>query len=186
MRDCGGRDVSDHDSAAGMLERWALDYLGHYASSEENLRRVLRRRLARHLPEGAAEAAALIEPLLDRYRNSGLLDDAAYAAQRAQSLHERGESLHRIRARLAAKGVAPETAAAALNGLSAGGADPELRAACVFARRRRLGPYRRGAADPQRDLGAFARAGFSREATAAVLACPDVAAVEQLATDKSD
>jgi len=59
--------------------------------------------------------------------------------------------------------------------------DPDLAAACAFARRRRLGPYRRGAGDRVKELAAFARAGFSRDAARAVLACADPDAAEALA-----
>ena len=63
---------------------------------------------------------------------------------------------------------------------------PDLAAACAFARRRRLGPFRRAAADHARELGTFARAGFSRRVAEAVLACPDVAAIEALARGEPD
>jgi regulatory protein len=166
-----------------LLERWALHYLGRYASSAENLRRVLMRRVRRRAPEAATRISPLIDALVTRYRESGLLDDAAYAAGRVQSLHRRGGSLQAIRARLAAKGVAAADVADALSALRATGPDPDLAAACAFARRRRLGPYRRAAADHARELGAFARAGFNRQVAEAVLACIDVEAVEALARD---
>jgi hypothetical protein len=67
--------------------------------------------------------------------------------------------------------------------LQAATPDPDLAAACVFARRRRLGAYRRSAMDSRSELAAFARAGFSRRVAEAVLACTDVAAVEALARD---
>jgi regulatory protein len=172
-----------------LLERWALAYLGRFASSAENLRSVLRRRVRRHSPappEAAQHAAALIDALVERYRRSGLLDDAAYAAARARSLHRRGESSTKIRARLAAKGVESSVAAAAVRGLRAEAADPDLAAACAFARRRRLGPYRRAAADLPRELGAFARAGFGRRIAERVLACADVEAIEALARAEPD
>ena len=90
-----------------LLERWALDYLGRYASSAENLRRVLIAARPAAFSRGCvSRSAALIDALVARYRESGLLDDAAYAAGRVQSLHRRGDSLRAIRARLAAKGVA--------------------------------------------------------------------------------
>ncbi len=127
----------------------------------------------------------LVDALIERYRRSGLLDDAAYAAQRAQSLNRRGESLAKIRARLAAKGVARSVATDALTGLRDEAGDPDLAAACAFARRRKLGPYRRGAADPARELAAFARAGFSRRVAAQVLASPDIEAVEALSRGES-
>ena len=128
----------------------------------------------------------MVDALVERYRLSGLLDDAAYAVARVQSLHRRGESTARIRARLAAKGVESSVAAEAVRTLRAEAADPDLAAACAFARRRRLGPYRRAAADPTRELGVFARAGFSRRIAERVLACADVDAVEALARAEPD
>jgi regulatory protein len=172
-----------------LLERWALAYLGRFASSAENLRRVLLRRARRRSPaspEAVQQAVALIDALVDRYRHSGLLDDAAYAAARVQSLHHRGESAARIRARLAAKGVESSVAAEAVLGLRAEAPDPDLAAACAFARRRRLGPYRRADTDPARELGAFARAGFDRRVAERVLACADIDAVEALARAEPD
>ena len=166
-----------------LLERWALGYLGRYASSSENLRRVLIRRARRHAPEAAQQARAQIDQIVARYRESGLLDDAAYAAGRVASLHRRGGSLKTIRARLAGKGVPAEVAAEAVSGLRENASDPDIAAACAFARRRRLGPFRRAAADRQRDLAAFAHAGFSRRVAEAVLACGDEEAVEALARD---
>ena len=175
--------MSPREIGSELLERWALGYLGRYASSAENLRRILTRRARRYSPEAARRAAGLIEAIVTRYRESGLLDDAAYAAARAASLQRRGDSLKAIRARLAAKGVTGEIAAEAIAGLREGATDPDLAAACAFARRRRLGPFRRGAVDRQRELAAFARAGFGRRVAEAVLACADEEAVEALARD---
>ena len=173
-----------------LLEQWALAYLERYASSGENLRRVLQRRVWRRARGdgargGEAERAAdaLIDALVARYRAAGLINDAAYAAGRARSGLARGRSPRRIAAGLAAKGVGPEDAAAAVAALAEDGADPEVAAACAYARRRRLGPFRRGpgaAGDRQRELAAFARAGFGRRAAEAVLACADEAAVAGL------
>ena len=176
--------MNDREIGIELIEGWALAYLGRFASSAENLRRVLLRRVRRRAPgdpEAARRAAALIDALIERYRRSGLLDDAAYAAARVRSLHRRGESGVRIRARLMAKGVANSVAAQAVLGLRAETLDPDLAAACAFARRRRLGPYRRGAPDPARELSAFARAGFGRAVAERVLGCGDIDAVEALA-----
>jgi regulatory protein len=167
---------------AALLERWALGYLERFASSAENLRRVLRRRVRRRTSdnETVQRAAALIDDLVERYRRSGLIDDAAYAAARARGRLARGEPLRRIAAGLAAKGIAAGERAAALESLRETTPDPDLAAACAFARRRRLGPYRRGSGDPARELGAFARAGFARRQAEAVLACADPDAVAAL------
>jgi regulatory protein len=183
-----------------LLERWALGYLERYASSAENLRRVLQRRVWRRAgPDGRADgeavraAGGLIDALVARYRRTGLIDDAAYAAARARSGLARGRSLRAIAAGLAAKGGGAADAAAAVAALGEDGADPDLAAASAFARRRRLGPFRPGvsgqspsgggesaAADRRRGLAAFARAGFERRVAEAVLACADESAVAAL------
>jgi regulatory protein len=165
------------------LERWALGYLERYASSVENLRLILTRRVRRHVngEHEARQILPLIDALVGRYRDAGLLDDAAYAAARIARGQRRGESLRALRAGLAAKGVAAETAGPALEALRNAAPDADLAAACVFARRRRLGPYRSAAADRSRELAAFARAGFGRREAEAVLACATVDAVEALA-----
>jgi regulatory protein len=166
-----------------MLEKWALGYLERFASSAENLRRVLRRRVRRRVrndDETVRLADGLIDALVIRYRESGLIDDAAYAAGRARTRLARGQSLRRIAAGLMAKGVGAEDRAAALQALRETAADPDLAAACAFARRRRLGPFRRAPADRARELAAFARAGFARRAAEAVLGCADAEAVAAL------
>jgi regulatory protein len=171
---------------AALIERWALAYLERFASSAENLRRVLLRKTRRRLgPDQtvSAETRQDIDALVARYCASGLIDDAAYAAGRARARLRRGQSLRTIRGALAAKGVGAEDAAAAIGALSETTPDPELAAACAFARRRRLGPYRRDAGQDGvglRELAAFGRAGFSRRAAAAVLACTDENAIQQL------
>jgi regulatory protein len=183
--------MTDRTQAAidpALIENWALSYLGRFASSAENLRRVLRRRARRRFgAETAGAAEPLIEALIARYLGSGLLDDAAYAAARARARLSRGEPLRRIAAGLAAKGVAAEERARALRSLREDGGDPDLAAACAFARRRKLGPFRRDPGAPldrERALAAFARAGFARRIAEAVLACPDPEAVAALLQDE--
>src|SRR5438552_15239569 len=150
--DCRGEmtETEGRAIAPAMLEKWALGYLERFASSAENLRRVLGRRARRRMsdPEGLREARALIDALVVRYRDSGLIDDAAYASARARGRLARGEPLRKIAAGLAAKGVDADDRAAALAGLHETTPDPDLAAACAFARRRRLGPFRRRPAHP--------------------------------------
>ena len=181
--------MADGDIGQELIEGWALGYLGRYASSAENLRRVLLRRSQRRLSAGCdalQQAAAAVEAVVARYRQAGLIDDAAYAEGQARSWHRRGTPSQQIRLRLVAKGVGEAVAADAVAKLRADAADLDLGAACAFARRRRLGPYRCGGAEPARELAAFARAGFGRRVAQAVLACADVAAAEELARSGSD
>lgn len=171
---------------ADLIDRWVLTYLGRYATSTENLRRVLLRRIRRRAPDDL-DAMQQMQPLIDaaieRHRRSGLLNDAAYAALRTAALYRRGKSLAGIRARLIAKGVPAALIAEALSALRTGAADPDLAGACALARRRRLGAYRIAPGDHARELAVFARAGFARRVAEAVLACRDIEAIEALARD---
>jgi regulatory protein len=189
----GAGGGSDRKVDAALLEEWALSYVGRYASTAERLRQVLRRRVRRgSVAGGAAEEGGsaaldpLIEALVARYRDRGLVDDAAYAASRARRGVARGRSLRRIAGDLAAKGVDAADTEAALAALRAGAADPDFAAACAFARRRRLGPFDRGGQRRERtaELAAFARAGFDRRTADAVLACPDETAVEAILAEQ--
>ncbi|NNG04454.1 MAG: RecX family transcriptional regulator [Inquilinus sp.] len=150
---------------AAYLERAALHYLQRFASSAENLRRVLLRRVERSAREHGTdreEGARLVDALVGRLQASGMVDDRVYAEGRALSLARRGTAPRMIRARLAQKGVVAAAIDGALAHLAERHADPELAAALALARRRRLGPYRiaERAAHRDRDLAALARAGF--------------------------
>src|ERR1051325_9878558 len=99
--DNGGKSARPIDAA--LLEEWALSYLGRYASKAENLRQVLRRRVRRRLMaegagdrESAVSAGPLIDALVTRYRETGLVNDAAYAAGRARRGVTQGRSIRRI------------------------------------------------------------------------------------------
>ncbi len=198
----GGAEEKPIDAA--LLEEWALAYVGRYASTAEHLRQVLRRRVRRRLALGGAgdreDGAApgkLIDALVARYRKTGLVNDAAYAAGRARRGVTQGRSLRRIAAGLAAKGVGAADAAAAIASLRDETADPDLAAAIAFARRRRLGPFRtegrpREPAElpmaefRRAELAAFARAGFTRRTAEAILACPDHTAIQVLLAGEDD
>ena len=145
----------------------ALHYLGRYATSSWNLRRVLMRKVegsARFHGTDRDAGAAVVDRLIARYQDSGLLDDRAYAGARAAALHRRGVSARAIRARLLGKGVERGLIEATLAARASAPGEPELAAALICARRRRLGPYRPPAARKsmrQKDLASLARAGFA-------------------------
>lgn len=153
------------------LQEAALAHVARFGTTEANLLRVLGRRIARWQaaveapPEAAATARAVAREVVRRLVEAGAVNDAAFAEGRARALARSGRSARAIGAHLAAKGVKPGTAA------------PEtardLPAAAILARKRRLGPWRRGEATPEvrrREFGAFARAGFSADVARQVLA----------------
>lgn len=174
------------------LENAALFYLERYATSSANLKRVLLRRVARAAvaePDlDVADWTARIDALIARYLAAGLLDDRAYAAQKAASLRRRGVSRRALQGHLAQRGLAREVIAGTIAALEAAGSD-DFAAACMLVRRRRLGPCR---AEParsnahRRDLAALARAGFSLDLARRVLAVPDQATLERLMRQDSE
>jgi regulatory protein len=155
-----------YDAAA--LEAAAFHYLGRFASSVENLRRVLARK---------TEDIAAIETVVAKCVRLGLVDDRSYAAGRSASLARAGASRRAIAERLRAKGVDAEAIRGALEGKS------DLAAAGSLARRRRLGPYRpeaQRAAFREKDLATLARAGFPLDVAREILACGGPDEVEAL------
>ncbi len=165
------------------LESAALSYLQRYATSAENLRMVLMRRVQRAASahdDDPSTGAVLVDALIERYLQSGLLNDGAYAQGRAASLHRRGTSRRGIAARLMAKGVSSDDIDDALAQLGAIHEDLDLDAACNYARRRRLGPWRikDRSERRERDLAALARQGYGYALARQVIDAEDVSVLE--------
>jgi len=169
------------------LANIALNHLDRYASSAENLRRVLERRVFKaarfHEDMDVSEAKGWIDALIKRYVESGLLNDFTYAETRARSLMERGSSTRLIRMKLMEKGLDETCIDAALKALRVDAPDPELFAAIKLARRRRFGPW----CDPakrlelhDKHLAALARSGFSYDMATRIVDADSVEALEEL------
>lgn len=153
-----------------LVERWAHAYVNRYYSPESSVRASLERRIRRGCEaHGVSEAEALgwADEVLTTLREAGVIDDARWAADKARALAERGVAPYGVRQRLRVKGLSSaviDAAVATLERDRAGDAvDPRWEAAVAYARRRRLGPFRRDPATRaesfQRDLAAMARAG---------------------------
>jgi regulatory protein len=164
------------------LHEAALAHLARYGASRAALTAVLDRKCLRWARAAGTEAAAAALPglrqavraVVARLAAAGAVDDAAFAASRARGLARSGRSRRAIAAHLAARGVTGEDARTALPD----DPDAELAAALALARRRRIGPFRApdAAADPRRELGMLARAGFSQHiASRALHTDPDTA-----------
>ncbi len=158
------------------LANVALHYLSRYAASEASLRRVLENRVRRAAmrdeafaadKQAQAALAEAIENIVEKHKRAGSLNDKAYAETKVASLRRAGRSARRIAQQLAQKGVKADLIKAAL--APEDGTDSqevELKAARALARRRGLGPYRKGGASADRaviakEVAALARAGFS-------------------------
>lgn len=157
-----------------VLHEAALAYLARGSATAATLTRVLdrkimswARRAERAIGDRELVAAdvtrcrASVEAIVVRFREVGLINDAAYAESRARSLSRAGRSRRAISAHLAAKGIDAETAREALPNDAA----IEIAAALAFAKKRRIGPYAHDAImtreAKQKAIAAMARAGFA-------------------------
>jgi regulatory protein len=146
----------------------ALRYLQRYASSAENLRRVLERRVKRWeirtKQKAPEETPAWIEASVEKCRTHGYVNDDSFAEQKIVSLRRQGRSRNYILRALQVKGINPETSGKFLNNDT----EAELDAARRYVERRRLGKN----TDPearQKNLAKLVRAGFSLSVAKAAL-----------------
>lgn len=153
------------------LMRMATGYLARYAASSHRLRQVLERRIGRRCrlhglePPDAEAVAAALDPIFDKLRELGMLDDEAFAASRSRILQRKGLPERRIRQALRHEKLDPDV----LDG------EPEPVDDAIqarrFAVRKRIGPHRSGDPAPYRDkdLRSLLRAGFSFSVAKAAL-----------------
>lgn len=161
------------------LRRVLAHYLERYSTTSSHARRLMRqriRRAAEHHGEDPAVAEGWLDAEIARMQELGVIDDAAYARDRARSLVRRGNGPRLVRSKLAAKGVPSDLIDAALQEMVEEVGDPAWAAALTYARKRRLGPWSRGELDWElrtKQLAKLARAGFSYEMARRVLDLTD-------------
>lgn len=124
------------------LEELALRYVGRFATTRRRLGDYLQRKLAERgwdEDEGAPDPDSLVE----RLAALGYVDDAAFATARGRSLEARGYGPRRVAGALRAAGIGEEDGADALAAARGGAVEAALR----LARRRRIGPFAKQAAE---------------------------------------
>ncbi|NVK19028.1 MAG: RecX family transcriptional regulator [Methylocystaceae bacterium] len=151
------------------LRNAALRYIDRFATSRENLRQVLMRRVQKsnyYHDTSIQDGIDWIEDILNQLEKAKFINDKTYAEGRAGALHRKGTSLKVIRMKLMEKGISDEDIAYALSALEeeSDSENLERAAAIALAKRRRLGPWRQEEKREEmkeKDLAAMARAGFS-------------------------
>lgn len=163
------------------LYQAALFYLGRYAAPAAALRRVLDNKIRRaavthpdfaqdHERQSALRQA--VENVVMRCAKSGLINDQDYAAMKVSTLRRAGRSRRAIAAKLQGKGLASDLVAATLDLHDDEGNAADVKAATIYARKRRLGSFRPAATRKdhyRKDTAALARAGFSHDVIRQVL-----------------
>jgi regulatory protein len=148
------------------LNELALFYVGRYATTRAKLSAYLARKVRERGWSG--EGGADVEGLVERFAETGLVDDASFALAKSRSLSERGYGRGRVRQALRAAGI-EEADGEAAHVLAA---EQAVDAALRFARRRRIGPFALERADRQgreKALAAMIRAGHGYDLARALV-----------------
>jgi regulatory protein len=138
--------------------------------SERQLAEAIRRKAKQKFTDIVPEQIeTLVAAALRFGRDNKALDDRAYAEISTRSAMNGGRSRRAIAQRLSRKGIDRDTALEAIKSTD------EVFAAMVYARRRRLGPFRREDKDESlvaKEMAALARQGFSYDVCRKVLGLP--------------
>lgn len=140
------------------LERLALRYVERFATTRARLADYLTRKIRER--GWAGEEAADPAGIAQRMADLGYVDDRLYAEAKAGAMGRRGLGARRVRQALRFAGIAEEDAAALAPAIEG----DETASALAFARRRRIGPWAREAADrptQEKQVAAMVRAGHA-------------------------
>lgn len=138
------------------LEWFALRYVERYATTRGKLADYLRRKIRER--GWGAEAQPDVTALAQRMADLGYVDDRAFAESKAGAMGRRGLGARRVAQALHFDGIQGEDAEALAPILDANVAA----SAIAFARRKRIGPFAREAADrplQEKQIAAMVRAG---------------------------
>jgi len=140
------------------LERFALRYVERYATTRAKLAAYLSRKLRERGWDG--EKSPDPEGLAERMAGLGYVNDRLYAESKAGAMARRGLGARRVREALRFAGVEEEDAAALAPSIEA----EQVSSAIAFAKRKRIGPFGREAAErplQEKQMAAMIRAGHA-------------------------
>jgi regulatory protein len=170
---------------AAYLHRAALYYLQRFAATRARLADVLLRKVTRRLnlkSTAMDEVQAWkpeIEKLLNRYEESGLLNDAALADARVAAMRRSGGSARNITQKMKLKGFANETITTALTHHDEAEEMSDEDAIKSFMKKKKLGAFRaatKTADDKQikKEISALLRAGFAYQLVKRMMDTDDI------------
>lgn len=144
-----------------------LAYLQRFTTSTPNFRRVMGRKIDKscnyHKDQVREDCQKMLDTTVETFLRQGLLNDDAYLQGMVNSLRRRGLSTQAILSKLAMKGLTQEAILKTLRAYDEdrGAANPDLAAAVMLMRRKRIGAFRKNEdADKTKELAALARGGF--------------------------
>jgi len=160
------------------LHNAGLFYLERFPASTAHFRTVMLRKIRRscayHKDQDIESCTAMLDALIIRFVDLGLLNDQAYLTGMVTSLRRRGLAARHIEMKLVQKGLSRDDVQQAIETFDMDHFDDgagDLHAAVIFARKKRLGPFdktQRYTAD--KALAAIARSGFNYDICSRILA----------------
>ncbi|MGN7438276.1 MAG: regulatory protein RecX [Alcanivorax sp.] len=162
------------------LHNSALFYLERFAASKKHFITVMMRKVKKscmhHKDQDFDACEKMVHALADKFEKNGLLNDTLYTDSLVNSMRRKGLSTNGIVTKMMVKGIAKEKTLDALERLDNENHEnrhiAEKMAAITFARKRKIGPFFRGAPedeDQTKSLAKIARAGFSYDIAKSVL-----------------
>jgi len=149
-------------------------YLQRFTSSSAHFKFVMMRKVKRscahHKDQDLKTCEEMVDALVTKCEELGLLNDQAYVRGMVTSLRRSGKSRRAIEMKLRTKGLCTDMIADAINEYDAEtnhtDLHPEQHTALIFAKKRKIGPFRKETSKTQdnieqKELGILARAGFS-------------------------
>lgn len=178
------------------LQEYAMTYLSRYNNTEKGLLRVLKAKLRRWAIKAEQEGMDPAEitsrlnkglqeipSILAKVKRLGIVNDHTFTEYKVSSFIRSGRSQRVIQNKLLQKGVAFDVVQSVLDQYQ--GKDTELLAALIYARKRRIGPFRRADREltieiKQKEQLSFARGGFSFVMTGKILSMDLIEAEEMI------
>jgi len=160
-----------------------------YVPSVKQTEAVLWRKVRRAtgLLADGGDPAPVIDAIITEFCARRILDDDRLARALVREYHRRGDAVPIMRNKMRRKRIPSDVVQDAIARLDAAvkdlGLDPRRQRALAYARRRRLGPWRRDperrAARREKDLGAMGRAGVSWSLAREIIDHDDLAWLEE-------
>jgi|TARA_R110002072_G_scaffold42311_2_gene119702 regulatory protein len=171
-------------------ERWlrdqALRYLNRFPATRRKMTRHLMTKAGPHAAHFSMDKAMLsadIEKVVASLVKAGFINDSEFAASKARLLLRDGRSVAQIGNRLREMEFTETDRERAVAELGEDQRALDLKSAARYVKRRRFGPYRKGATQRnQRDkeMASLARQGFSYDVAARVVDADSIVEIEQL------
>ncbi|NQZ13346.1 MAG: RecX family transcriptional regulator [Alphaproteobacteria bacterium] len=147
------------------LHNSGLAYLQRFATSSAHFKTVMMRKIDKscrhHKDQNKDDCEGLLDELIPKFQELGLLNDDAYIRGVVTSCRRRGLSSAKIKQKLAQKGINQDLIETAISEYDVENDSGDFPSALIFIKKKKLGAYDLDQKkDYQKSLAMMARAGF--------------------------